>query len=162
MGGGVNGIEANAVEITIDLNGFRIDGKSRVTAGNCIVGNQRNLTAQNGAIMRCKTGFMFNGGNIATDLRITEINTGISINGASAAIRNNRLIGNVNSIMCNESSVGCLIERDFIRGVGVGLGVLNGGPPLPALGDNNAGGNSIAIPGQYLALHPNACGTGVC
>lgn len=183
---GVNGIEANNVEITIDLNGFRIDGKSSVTNRYCIVGNQRNLTVSNGTVMRCLIGLWFRGGNIATDLRVAENNTGIQVTNTSAVIRNCTLIANrFLGILCTGTG-GCLIENNLIRGVGTGEGARIGTRSTlignmitdhqmgvnsvtfpseadqPALGDNNISGNVQATQGSYRTLHPNSCGTGVC
>ncbi len=45
-----DGVIADGVEITIDLNGFRIDGTN--VANNGIVGKQRNLTVRNGTVQR--------------------------------------------------------------------------------------------------------------
>lgn len=181
---GLNGIEANAVEATIDLNGFRIDGKGRATAGDCIVGNQRNLTVRNGTVMRCNRGIYFKGGNIASELRIAENEYGIRVENTTAAIKNNTFIANVNGVFCADSSTGCLIENNLIRGfqrTGVsygafvadgstlignmisnhGAGVYSLGPSV-ALGDNNLGGNGIAVDGAYRPLHPNSCGNTTC
>lgn len=187
VSGGVNGIEANNVEITIDLNGFRIDGKGRTIAGYCIVGNQRNLTVRNGTVMRCVGGIVFKGGNIASDLRLAENSTAIFVLNTSAVIRNNTLIGNVSGISCLDETGGCLIEGNLIRGTGTttGFGVAVGSRSTlignmitdhsfgvlaneasstfpPALGDNNFAGNKISIGGRYVALHPNACGAVAC
>jgi hypothetical protein len=79
---GKNGIEVNATEVSIDLNGFRMNGRKVALHG--IVGNQRSLTVRNGTIFFFKSRGIYMKGAllIVEDMRIEENQYGIVESGA--------------------------------------------------------------------------------
>lgn len=183
----LNAIEVNAVEVTIDLGGFRIAGGG--VALNGIVGNQRALTVKGGTIR----GFTQRGITMrAQQLRVDEMR--IADNGAEgvyesnasnpaligyARITNSTLMGNFNGIYCGPF---CHIEGNNIaknthygavlNSGGLVLGNLIAANTLHGVVSGNTrvgmGNNSIVdngsgpITGNYTPLQPNACAPQAC
>ncbi len=119
-----DGVIADGVEITIDLNGFRIDGTN--VANNGIVGKQRNLTVRNGTVQRFKVrGLDVKGfGSIIEDMRISENGEGIVASGDYVRILDSSLINTADSaVVCILS---CHIHGNYIAQTG-GSGVIVGG-----------------------------------
>lgn len=112
-----NGIEVTATEVSIDLNGFRMDGAGVALTG--IGGYQRSLTVRNGTLRA------FRGHGISTrgalliveDMRISE-NGGSGVytdtaNSVSARIESSTIFGNAgNGISCSQS---CHVEGNIIQ-----------------------------------------------
>jgi hypothetical protein len=174
---GVNGIDAVAVEITIDLNGFRIEGSNEGDIG--ILGTQRNLRVRNGTIQRFKRGIQGGGSAILEDLRISENRkAGIDIRDGYARVTRSTIIltSDGNGINCFINAV-CHIESSLIAlngntGVAIAGGMLRGNTVMnnknygvvPAFSNTvGLGGNTIAgnlggqIGGGYIAGMKNAC-----
>lgn len=147
------GIDANATEVSIDLNGFRIDG-ARV-ASHGIVGRQRSLTVRNGTIRAFKFDGVLTFGAlmIVEDVRVFENGrTGIWEHGASAAyarIVNSTIFANGSQgILCRA----CHVEGNVIASNGLdGLRVLENGTAL---------GNTIMSNGGYGISSPSLVGFG--
>lgn len=158
------GIEVNAVEVTIDLNGFRINGSINGSSpfgpeATGIKGYQRSLTVRNGTVRNFR-------------------HTGISANGAMLIVKDMRISENRTGISCAES---CHVEGNIVSynlGVGVTMNrsgtvlgntiMLNGNMGLAVSGPVGAGNNTVVnngaaqIVGPIIRLHPNACAPEPC
>ena len=184
-----DGIDVNAVEVTIDLNGFRIDGGK--VAGKGIVGRQRSLTVRNGSIRAFTVDGIHTLGAlmIVQDMRIFENGRhGVNDNGTGyGRIISSTIFGN--GSLGIECWVSCHVEGNMIsgnaeggvnmnvkagsNGSGTVLGntiVLNGGRGIWAfggrpvgVGNNTVVGNTDGqIQGATLKLFPNACSPQAC
>lgn len=176
-----NGIEVNAVEVTIDLNGFRING-DRTTGSNGVgvVGTQRNLQLRNGTIRNFKiSGVEAGHGLIVRDMNISENGvSGVALFAPSgyARIVNSTIVQNGGYGV--ECFVACHIEGSIIgANSGGGLKITTSGTVLGntitgngfygivavvgskvGVGNNTVVDNSSGpISGSFIRLHPNAC-----
>lgn len=123
---GADAIEAFAVEITIDLNGFRIEGSNGLSFG--INSTQRNLTVRNGTIQRFLKGIVARGGSpIIENMRITENRTeGIQIANSYGIIRNSTIILTRTGTGIDCVSFACQIEETHIAANATGVKIKRG------------------------------------
>jgi hypothetical protein len=174
----VNGIDVITPDVTIDLNGFRMDGSGLAAIG--INGTQRYLTVRNGTIMKfAQDGInAYGAALIVEDMRISENSYGVSVGGDPARfarIVNSTIALNLQvGIWCNQS---CHIEGNYIagnqRGVEIKSGTLLGntiqanntgivtgggvGTGVVGYGNNSILGNGISRSGDFISLHTNVC-----
>lgn len=174
------GIDVNAVEVTIDLNGFRINGDRTGAPSTGVRGLQRNLLVRNGTIRNFRGSGIFSGhGLTVTDMNINEnVESGVRFDAGSGfgRIVNNTIMQNgAVGIYCG---VGCHIEGNIVSAnlsMGVyieksatiiGNSIMNNGEAgvyiedaaKVGLGNNTIVDNRAgSISGPYVKLHPNAC-----
>lgn len=180
---GGTAIIADTVEITIDLNGYRIEGSNLAEYG--IRGKQRHLTVRNGTVQHFKqTGIEIAGfGSIVDSVRLAENRMGIRASGDFVKIANSVLINNRDTgIECYRS---CRVEGNYIAnnadtglissgGTALGntfegngrYGIFMAGPGTPlGLGNNTIMGSPSSIgrgdpltgPGAVVSMGSNAC-----
>ncbi len=176
-----NGILVTAAEVSIDLNGFTIDGRDAALTG--IVGNQRSLTVRNGTIRNFKNSGISTVGAllIVEDMRISENDqNGIlnETNGFARVIDNTIFSNGFQGIACAQT---CHVEGNIVSnngaqsgssGIFMGSGTVLGntitgnasfginatlstGYGNNTITDNNGGG--VQVGGSILELFPNAC-----
>lgn len=177
-----NGIVVTATEVTLDLNGFRIDGGSVAAFG--IVGQQRSLTVRNGTVRGFKNDGIRSIGAmmIVENMRVEENgqNGVADTNNGYARIVNSTVFGNgAIGIGCTNSChvAGNIISSNKQFGVyifGKGGTVLgntiysNLNYGLYVVGSAGFGNNTIVdnasgpISGTLVALFPNACSPQAC
>jgi hypothetical protein len=179
--GNRNGIVVTATEVTIDLNGFRMNGGKAAQFG--IIGNQRGLTVRNGTILFFKNDGIRMAGAllIVENMRIQENGgSGVNESGTNATfarIVDSTIFGNTVYGIFGGGLVhaeGNLIASNKYRGVRLESGLLlgntitgNGSYGLWDNGDadtglannifinNNPGGTNQIAGG--VVLQPNAC-----
>lgn len=183
---GVGGIVVTAVEVTIDLNGFRLNGDRSVTANtNGITGTQRNLVVRNGIIRNFTgSGVVAGHGLMVADMMIVENGrNGVSFadgSGYGRIIRNSITQNGLHGIECGEA---CHIEGNNlsgnINGVVIYSGTVLGNTindnaqygisssfvttRIVGAGNNTLSGNRIApINGYIRNLQPNLCAPTAC
>jgi hypothetical protein len=182
---GKTGIVVSATEVSIDLNGFRINGGGGA-AGMGIDGHQRSLTVQNGTIRGFKShGIRSIGALLTVDHMRIEENGGVGVideqNGYARIVNSVIILNGQQGIFCG---VACHIEGNttsannlqgiFIQGKGatvlgntiykngnIGLAISIGGNA--AFGNNTIVDNGAAqVTGSVIPLFPNACSPGAC
>jgi hypothetical protein len=177
------GIVVSASEVSIDLNGFRINGGGG-TAGRGIDSHQRGLTVRNGTIRGFKgDGIKTIGALMVVDNMRVEENGGtgvFDVTNGYARIVNSTIFGNTGAgVSCRNS---CHVEDNLIS-ANVREGVFingKGGTILGnsiyanqlygiwALDENGVGNNTVIdnssgqIVGPALNLFPNACSPQAC
>lgn len=173
-----NGIDATAGEVTIDFNGFRMQGSPKADIG--VFGAQRGLVVRNGTIRGfLRYGISANGANaIIEDMSISANgSSGIYVPNAFARIVNNTITDNTGAgIFCLFS---CHVEGNYIAANGSGVRIYigtvlgntihgntgagiygNGIPGFNAVGfgNNTIVSNGVSVSGiGFLPLHPNFC-----
>jgi hypothetical protein len=183
---GLTGILVTGVEVTIDLNGFRITGGGG-GSGSGIIGKQRGLTVHNGTIRAFTGDGIFSAGAmlIVSDMRIEENGIGIRANTTANRINKSTVYGNRGvGIWCG---IACLVA-DNVVAANSGFGVLVGNgstilgnsvtansgsglaaetsgvvPATAGYGNNTIignGGNSLY--GNMISLNPNVCNSVNC
>ena len=179
-----NGIDAISVEVTIDLNGFMIDGGGVAVDG--IKGTQRTLTVRNGTIRAFgNVGINGNGAlDMIESMRIEEnLRGGVFIAGAGngfARIVNSVIFGNGGAgIFCARA---CHIESNLISSntsTGVNLSNFGGFVVGNTIFGNGAGGvfssfynavsnnmissnSGLEIGGSFVSLGNNLCDATKC
>ncbi len=176
-----NGILVTAAEVSIDLNGFTIDGRDAALTG--IVGNQRSLTVRNGTIRNFKNSGISTVGAllIVEDMRISENDqNGIlnETNGFARVVDSTIFSNGFQGITCAQA---CHVEGNIVSnngalsgssGIFIGSGTVLGntitgnasfginatlstGYGNNTITDNNGGG--VQVGGSILELFPNAC-----
>jgi hypothetical protein len=182
---GKTGIVVSATEVSIDLNGFRINGAGG-TAGIGIDGHQRSLTVQNGTIRGFKSdGIRSIGALLTVDHMRIEENGGAGVieaqSGYARIVNSVLILNGAQGIFCSDA---CHIEGNttsanhlqgvLIQGKGatvlgntiykngnIGLSILVGGNA--AFGNNTIVDNGATqVTGSVIALFPNACSPGAC
>jgi hypothetical protein len=178
-----DGVIVNGVEVTIDLNGFRITGGGG-TVGDGIVGNQRNLTVKNGTIRNMgRFGIydplgaftMIDGMRLEENVSSAVIALGIGgsitnsimgLNGGDGIMcRNCQVQGNVvisnRGYGINVSGVGATILGNSVLSNGK-TGIV-GGSGTVGIGNNTIAGNTGgSLSGNVFDLLPNRCESGAC
>ncbi|MFO1039014.1 MAG: hypothetical protein U1E45_19400 [Geminicoccaceae bacterium] len=160
---GKDGIVVTGTEVTIDLNGFRVDGGGVGRDG--IVGQQRNLTVRNGTVRKfARYGINNNGAALLVDSVRVQENAGTGVYDAGAAsaygeVRGSSILGNGdNGVYCRRT---CVVRDSNVsqnRTVGILLGAPGGlavGNAVVANGENGvvADGNA-AIGGNLVTDNP--------
>ncbi len=164
-----DGVIADGVEITIDLNGFRIDGTN--VANNGIVGKQRNLTVRNGTVQRFRgRGLDIPGfGSIIENMRVSENGEGIVASGDYVRILGNTLVNTKEfAIYCSRS---CHVEGNYVAQTGRTGVVIGGGAVLGNTIENNrsfgvfltgeAVSRNLGIGNNSIIGNVDSVGTGV-
>jgi hypothetical protein len=177
---GKNGIEANAAEVTIDLNGFKMSGGNGANHG--IVGMQRGLSVRNGTIRSFgKNGIVALQGEMSVaNMRISD-NTGSGVEdraGGNLMVSDSMILNNgAYGVSCG---INCQVEGSNVsenQFDGIYL-YLVGGTVFGNTANNNngygvqgsrggVGSNSFFNNGNgpsygMIPLHPNACGASSC
>jgi hypothetical protein len=179
---GKNGIRPAARNVTIDLNGFELNGAG--LAGVGIDGGNSGLTIRNGTITRfAGPGGIYGYGDdwIVESMRVVgNKKDGISLASTSSAasIRNSTITNNGgtgikcgyqcfvgDNIVSGNLSLGILLSSGTILGNTIinnkGLGIsaaFDTGYGNNTLALNNGSGANLQVSGLSLtALHPNAC-----
>jgi hypothetical protein len=181
---GTDAIVVNGVEVTIDLNGFRITGGGG-TKGDGILGNQRGLSVKNGTIRRMGgRGISIPAGAFAAidGMRLEENgSTGVAALGLGARITNSTASMNQGfGILCG---TGCYVAGNAVAsngGTGIGAGdgstilgnsiFSNGafGITASAFAITSFGNNTLVhntsgpTSGYVFHTSPNVCDTYAC
>lgn len=184
-GPNLNGIVVNVPDVTIDLNGFELEGGPAGGVNNSkhgIVGYGDRLTVKNGTIGAFRiSGIIAESMDylVVENMRLVNNYYGINNeNGDYARIQNNTIATNrFNGIRCGTA---CHIEGNVVsnngnHGIYAGSGMvlgnsifLNQGAGIAADGRIGFGNNTIldngfsVYGGTFTALHPNVCAPGAC
>jgi hypothetical protein len=170
------GILVNSTEVSIDLNGFSIDGGDVAATG--IDGRQRSLTVRNGTIRAFKQDGIYARGAllIVEDMRVSE-NDGSGIQNEAngwARIVNSTVFGNLDGgIVCAASChvEGNIVSNNTLSGVRIDSGTVLGNTIITnqgfgifgvssatGFGNNTILNNSAgSTAGGPRPLFPNAC-----
>ena len=179
----VSGFVVTATEVSIDLNGFRING-NRGTGGIGIDGHQRNLTVRNGTIRNFTLDGVRSLGAmlIVEDMRIEEngrMGVYDQANGFARIVSSTIFGNSASGIQCGDSChvEGNIVSSNGFRGVyltGLGATVLgntifnNLHYGVYALDRPGFGNNTIISNGEFPhggffnQLLPNACWPDPC
>jgi len=169
------GIRITSHRVTIDLNGFQLNGAGVATTG--IYGDTfESATIRNGTIIGFDAHGIYTTGDswIVEDMRVVQNGAyGIHVTGHYSSVRRSTVVGNgQHGIRCDDH---CLVEDSISSGNGsqgiyIGAGTalgnviinnaslgINGG--IAGFGNNtlafnNGGGAQVA---DVAPLHPNAC-----
>lgn len=183
---GLTGILVTGVEVTIDLNGFRITGGGG-GGGIGINGRQRGLTVRNGTIRAfggegiASAGAML----IVSDMRVEENAVGIRANTTANRITDSTVYGNrglgiwcgtacfvAGNVVAANSGFGVLVGNgstilgnSVTANTGSGLAADTSGavPATAGFGNNTIIGNGgNALYGNMISLNPNLCNSVNC
>lgn len=127
-----NAIHIKANNVTLDLNGWKLDGEAAGTATQAtgILVEADNVTIQNGTIRGFRSGILLYGrGGVLQNIRAAQITSlGILISGESIVVRDNQLLDiGGSTVSTTMTAYGIivlgnhnLIENNFIAGLSSG------------------------------------------
>ena len=177
------GIEVTADAVSVDLNGFRIDGATKAKRGIVATGNQANVTIRNGTVSRFRLDGISGAGKswAVEDMRVVSNGyRGVYLSGSYARVLSSNVSQNgLYGIQCGGT---CTVDSSTVAGNGK-FGIwLASGIVLGSVIVNNAdegvfssgttgfgnnevsfnNGNSNQISSGIYSLQPNHCSPVAC